>query len=538
MIRLEKVSYAYPSAETVHPEPSLHDVDFELNEGELVALVGANGAGKSTLGRVLCATFKPSEGRVLYNDAELEENELHRLVGYVRQDPSSQLVAPTVFDEVAFGPCNLGLSEEEVRERIAWALGAVNLSGYEERLVSELSGGELQRLSLAGVLAMKPQYLVLDEVTSQLDGIARETLRSIVAEQASAGVGVVMIVHDAIEVARSNRVVLIEDGTVSWQGSPKEFFETPSLISRAHLRVPTEPKALQGVSSQIPNPELLFEDVTVAYDGLAALNNVSLVAKKGEILLVVGRSGSGKSTLASVGSGLIEPDAGKVLLDGKAVQLGQVALCMQRPEAQLFCDSVLEDVAFGPLNSGATKEEARARAKEALQALDVSEAMWEKSPFLLSGGQRRRVALAGIVALDTNVLIFDEPTVGLDANGREHLKACIASLAKQGKAVVVVSHDIDEWLDIVHEVVLLEAGECVWMGSAKELFAQPLMLKRAGLGVAPWEQMSVEFKRLGVSAPSAAASAPGVSAPSAAAGAPSAAASASSGAAQAGERHE
>lgn len=499
MIELKDVSYAYPSA-TGQSSESLSSISFELNPGDLVALVGANGAGKSTLGRVLCGTYVPREGKVLSDGVELEGEALHKLVGYVRQDPTSQLVAPTVFDEVAFGPCNLGLSEELVRERISWALAQVSLSGYEERLVSELSGGELQRLALAGVLACKPQYLVLDEVTSQLDGASREQLRSIIEKQVHGGTGIVLIAHDAIEVARASCVVLLEAGKVAWQGSPAAFFADAALVERACLRIPHVAQYAPETSKKIPVPELILEDVSVVFDDYSALSNVSLTAYQGQVLLIAGRSGSGKSTLANVCSGLLEPDAGTALLDGTSVQVGSVGLCMQRPEAQLFCDSVCDDVAFGPINNGMSEIEAHQRSKELLISFGIPEELFDTSPFALSGGQRRRVALAGIVALGTNVIIFDEPTVGLDAAGCAFLKDAIKRLAAEGKAVMVVSHDVDEWLDVAQSVALLEAGKLIWQGAPADLYQQAVMLEKAGLGVPVWEQMAAELARLGVSA--------------------------------------
>lgn len=491
MIELKNVSYAYPSAEGAASE-SLCGADFTLAPGELVALVGANGAGKSTLGRVLCGTFVPSAGEVLNNGTPASSSELHHLVGYVRQDPTSQLVSPTVFDEVAFGPCNLGLPEAEMRKRIAWALDAASLGCYEERLVSDLSGGELQRLALAGVLAMKPSYIVLDEVSSMLDYASRTQLRAIVAEQVAAGVGVLSIAHDAIEVALASRVVLLEAGRVAWEGTPSEFFASSDLVERACMHVPSEgsvPSKVAHVHSDKPAaPVLELEHVEVTYESNHALKDVSLTPKPGELLLIAGRSGSGKSTLAAVCAGLLKPENGTAYLKGAPIEVGTVGYCMQRPEAQLFCDTVLDDVAFALVNRGVAAEDAKASASKLLERFGVAKELWDKSPFLLSGGQRRRVALAGIVALDTEAFIFDEPTVGLDAAGCAQLKEVLVGLARAGKTVMVVSHDVDLWLNVVKSVALLSAGELIWQGSPSELYVQDELLLQAGLGKSVTQQ--------------------------------------------------
>lgn len=498
MIELRHVSYAYPVAPGQTPTETLTDVSFKLAPGEIVALVGQNGAGKSTLGKVLCGTYEPQEGGAYIDGAQeaATADELHHKVAYVRQDPISQLVAPRVFDEVAFGPCNFGLPEQDVRERIAWALETVGLTDFEDRLVSELSGGELQRLAIAGVLACKPAYIVMDEVTSMLDSVSRQEIRTIIEAQAKAGTGILLVAHDAIEVARANRVVLMEAGNIAWEGSPAQFFANPELVSRACMKVPQVPTFAERSPKQ-PTPSLILQDVSVSFDARPALSNLTLTANQGHVLLVAGRSGSGKSTLASVCTGLLAPDSGEALYEGHPIVVGSVGLCMQRPEAQLFCDTVLDDVAFGPKNMGASNGEALSRAQEALSSLGIEESLWGASPFALSGGQRRRVALAGIVSLDTKVLVFDEPTVGLDAKGCAQLKEVIKSFATQGKCVVVVSHDVDLWLDAAHEVALIESGRLIWSGIPADLYKQKLLLEKAGLGVPAWEQMAAELARLG-----------------------------------------
>lgn len=495
MIELKNIAYAYPVASGEAPQ-SLKGANLTLNAGEIVALVGANGAGKSTLGKVLCGTYEPASGGVYVDgsDTPATSDELHHLVAYVRQDPTSQLVAPRVFEEVAFGPCNLGLSEDEVRERVAVALRQVGLSGFDERLVSELSGGELQRLAIAGVLAMHPAYIVMDEVTSQLDNLARAELRSIIEAQAATGTGILLMAHDAIEVMRAHRVVLLEEGKVSWEGTPAEFFASTDLVERACMKIPAAPQ-FRKLSPAPPTPEILLQDVSVRFEQNPALKDFSLTAYQGQILLVAGRSGSGKSTLASVCAGLLEPDSGVALYDGKPIKVGSVGLCMQRPEAQLFCDTVLDDVAFGPKNMGVALGQALERSQTALSALGLSEELWSTSPFALSGGQRRRAALAGIVSLDTKVLVFDEPTVGLDAKGCAQLKEVIKSYAELGKCVIVVSHDVDLWLDAVHAVVLIQEGKLLWSGAPEELYRQKLLLEKAGLGTPMWEQFAAELKR-------------------------------------------
>lgn len=541
-LQLDGVSYAYPGAES----SALSSISFTLHPGEVVALVGTNGAGKSTLARLLIGTYEPDEGKVLLDGSPCGADDLHRSVGFVRQDPESQLVSSVVWDEVAFGPCNLGLPADEVRSHVADVLAACGLEGFERRGVSELSGGELQRVALAGVLAMNPSYLVLDEATSQLDSASRVQVRAIVRELANRGVGVAMVTHDLEEVMAADRVVELGGGRVAWEGAPGAYLGRsndagPSLFSSRLLPAlsilmdagydPAEGLGLETLVCRVRTAEtrerviasldrrgggesaggahpnearggaardaatcdesaLTLRNVTVSYgSGTPALNDASLACRPGRVLLVAGRSGSGKSTAARVTCGVLAPQAGEVLVGSRAVRCGDVGLCQQRAEDQLFCDTVLEDVGFGPRNLGLSRGEAEDRAQGALGRLGIDESLWDHSPFALSGGQRRRVALAGIVALQPLAYVLDEPTVGLDAQGRGALHRLVRELADEGHPVLVVSHDLDEWLEVADDAALIRNGAIVWSGRTQELVDRPALLENVGLVPPLWVRL-------------------------------------------------
>ena len=546
MLEARDITFAFGGAEGVSDAYGssgglvLAGASICLEPGETVALVGRNGSGKSTLARVLCGSLEPDGGAVSLDGAAAAPEELRGLVGLVRQDPESQLVAPTVFDEVAFGPCNLGLSEDEVRARVAGSLASCGLDGFGDRLVSTLSGGEMQRLALAGVLAMRPRYLLLDEACSQLDGASRSLVRGIVRSCARGGMGVLTITHDLEEVVACDRIVLLERGGVAWQGLPEELVGDRGLLGRAGLAgsamapayellahagvtrlgmlgaeglaraacsAGLRERVLSGLDARVrregddatadatvtageggasSEPALALEGVTVRYGAVRALSDVTLRLEPGCVTLLAGPSGSGKSTLARVASGLLGPDAGRALLGGGAPAPGMVGLCLQRTEDQLFCETVLADVAFGPTNLGCAPDEAEGRAREALRALGVDEGLWERSPFALSGGQRRRAALAGIVAMGPRAYVLDEPTVGLDAEGRTFLHELVRTLAARGHAVLVISHDVCEWLEVASRVALLRAGSVAWRGTARELVDEPGPLEAAGLATPTW----------------------------------------------------
>lgn len=543
MLEARGVSIAFRDAGGAHPV--LDAADLRVAPGEVVALVGRNGAGKSTLARVMAGSLEADAAEVLLDGEVVPSRSLCRSVGFVRQDPESQLVAPDVFNEVAFGPCNLGLEPSEVRERTLSSLASCGLEGFDARLVSELSGGELQRVAIAGVLAMRPRYLVLDEVASMLDGSARRDVRDIVRSLADEGVGVLTVTHDPEELVTADRIALLEEGRIVWEGGPAELFGSAELLGRlglgrerlaalAHLLVAYgvgiehlgSPEVLAGqvhgsslcgrVLETLRPPEqrhvagrlraegsqgqysgLALKDVSVSYgEGLSpALRKLSLDCAPGTVTLLAGRSGSGKSTLAHVASGLLAPDAGEVGLDGGDVAPGKVGLCLQRAEDQLFCDTLLDDVCFGPRNLGCSAEEAGERAEDALTHMGLAEELWGRSPFALSGGQRRRGALAGVMAMRPAAYVLDEPTIGLDAQGRDFLHARIRALAEAGHAVLVVSHDLAEWLDVADEVVLLRGGAISWQGAARELAEDPGPLEGAGIAAPLWLRVRWEVAR-------------------------------------------
>lgn len=215
-----------------------------------------------------------------------------------------------------------------------------------------------------------------------------------------------------------------------------------------------------------------------------ALRDVSLSLEEGGSLLIVGSTGSGKSTLLRVLAGLLDPATGSVLVNDKPVRPASVGLVFQQPESQLFSETVISDVAFGPSNLGASKEEAARLAREALLevGLDPDE-YGERSPFTLSGGQARRVAIAGVLAMDLPYVLFDEPTAGLDGVGRRFFRDLVGKLQGQGKGIIVVSHDVDEFLDIVDDTLLLRDGSVVWSGKTSALVASPVLFSKAGLAM-------------------------------------------------------
>lgn len=517
MIELREVGFSYDGRSR-----ALDGVTLRVERGERVVVLGLNGSGKSTLGRLCNASLFATAGSVAVDGVAVRPDtalEVARLVGMVRQDPRDQIVSSQVADEVAFGPRNLGLSRDEVRERVDEALEICGISELRERMTTELSGGQQQLLALAGVLAMRPRYLVLDEVCAQLDGSARRRVRALVDELVRRGLGVVEVAHDVGAVFGAARVVVLEAGRVAWSGEPGAFFASEAALGAAGLvddpmarawahaaetGYDIGPRAdIEGLAAHLlrhgglpirlrrflaPRSEgsaphrLELSGVRVEARGeeRTILDDVALDALAG-LTLLLGATGSGKTTTARVAAGVLDSDAGSVTLDDAPVCAGAVGLAFQRPDDQLLADTVLDDIAYAPRVAGLGEDEALARAHAAACALGVGEQLFERSPFELSGGQARRVALAGVVAARQGAVVLDEPTAGLDAPSRELLHDVVAGLVARGVAVAVVTHDAGEWLDEAREVVLLAGGRVAARATGAEAAADPALFERAGL---------------------------------------------------------
>ena len=604
---------------------ALHGVSLCVERGEVVALIGHNGSGKSTLGRLVCGAQVPQSGAVCVDGASTANVPgralVRRLVGYVGQNPADQTVSTIVSDELAFGLWNIGCAEGEIAERVASSLDAVGLAGFEDREVPSLSGGELQRLVLASVLAMEPGYLVLDEVTSQIDSTFRSQFRSLVARLAGRGVGVVLVTHDPLEVLSCNWVLVLDAGKVIWSGAPGSLLvdyrdlwdwvlppngyadalrravadgfdlaggfdpaqlatwlrsvranvrtgagspldagrdsDTDSVVGRdsythsvvgrnsyacsvsgrdsdaqasqngdfspdkgANVRILPDNEGRARISpengldvrvmpenasgSSIPSDDvgalsaisendcgtegkpvreassLAFSHASIAYENAEVLNDISLSIPSGRVTLIAGRSGAGKTTLACLAAGLTKAQSGSVLLGGTAPVPGEVALAFQNPEQQLFLETVEHELAFAPRNLGCSEDEVARRVSEAASQLEIKELL-PSDPFCLSGGQARRVALASILTLSPRAVVLDEPTAGLDAPARSALHRLVQDIACKGVPALVVSHDLEEWLAIADQVVLLADGTIAWQGTPAALASDMDAFARAGL---------------------------------------------------------
>lgn len=532
---------------------ALNGVSLSIPEGQFIAILGHNGSGKSTFAKHINALLTPSEGVIYVKgmDTSDEKNiwDIRQSAGMVFQNPDNQLITSIVEEDVAFGPENMGVKPEEIRERVNFALKTVSMEEFRRTAPNLLSGGQKQRVAIAGILAMKPRCIILDEPTAMLDPVGRqEVIETVMHLNRGEGITIILITHYMEEAALADRVVVMENGNVVMDNIPREVFAEVGRMKELRLDVPQATELMFALNKNglNLNPHTLTIDEAVAelldhgFKGdmndidiirskegyikpesvievtnlthiygkesafeRVALNNVSFEIGRGEFIGLIGHTGSGKSTLIQHLNGLAKPDSGIVRIDGENINNGKgdlialrrkVGLVFQYPEHQLFEATIYKDVAFGPKNLGLDKDETDKRVRESLALVGMDESYYEKSPFELSGGQKRRVAIAGVLAMNPQVLILDEPAAGLDPYAREEILNNISQMHKKlGITVILVSHSMEDISRFADRILVMNSGRVEMFDTVKNVFLQSKRLTEIGLA-AP--QISIIMDRL------------------------------------------
>lgn len=459
---------------------ALRGVDLAVEPGERVLLLGPSGAGKSTLLTALAGLHDPeSSGQgegVLVVDGQ-PPRQVRRRIGLLTQDPETQLVMARAGDDVAFGLENRAVPTAGIWPRVDEALAAVGFRYGRDRPTGALSGGEQQRLALAGVLALRPGLLLLDEPTANLDPQGADLLRStLAAVLAQTGATTVLVEHrvaDALPLV--DRVVVLEPGGgVIADGIPAQVFarDGTELAARG-VWTPDRPVPRRR-ARHAPAAELLRATQVSSRpaDEAVPAPVVDLSLRQGEAVAVTGPNGSGKSTLAMLMAGLLAPTTGAVhattalgdprrpLHRWRAADLvGAVGTVYQEPEHSFLASTVVEELEFGPLRGGMAVARVQRRSAELLVRLGL-ESLAQANPFTLSGGQKRRLSVAAALATAPPVLVLDEPTFGQDARSWDALLALLADLRDDGTAVLAVTHD-EPFVDALADRRLSLAGSAV-----------------------------------------------------------------------------
>lgn len=544
MIRIQNLHFHYSE-----DRPALRGIDLEIGPGESVAIIGANGSGKTTLARCFNGLLTPSSGSVFVDGMDTRDGEkiglLRRKIGMVFQNPDDQLVATTVEGELAFGLENLALARDEMVARIEQALLDFDLTAYRTAPPHRLSGGEKQRLAIAAASAMRPRYLVLDEPTALLDPQHRRQVGDLLHSLSQRfGIATILITQLPEEAVRSERVIALHAGEILLQGPPRSVFSDISSLRQAGLGAPFSRQLSQYLkNSEValdldeliaswPNPglreqaqppaptsdpaapKIAAEKVSHIYDpGMPtqrqSLLDIDIAFSAGQIHALVGTSGSGKTTLAQHLNALLKPHRGRILLDACDIwsrdllwTRQRVGLVFQFPELQLFAESVAEDVAFGPRNLGYDAKRVEALVDRALDWVDLPRKEFgPRMPLSLSGGEKRRAALAGVLAMDPDVLVLDEPTAGLDPRSTRAMCHLFAQLATDGKAIVLITHDMDLVSQLAHRVTVLHHGVVVLAGTARNVLTKPDFSEHTDLSPPTAVQLAKRLEQLGIHLP-------------------------------------
>lgn len=548
MIRAEQVRFQYKKRDVdgnvIATEEILKGVDLTIKKGEFIALLGRNGSGKTTFSKQLNAILRPSEGTVTVDEMGTKDAdklyEIRQRVGMVFQNPDNQMVAANVEEEVAFGPENLGMESDTIVARVKQALEQVRMWKRRKTAPNHLSGGQKQRIAIAGILAMHPDYIVLDEPTAMLDPKGRkevmEALQRLNQEQEMT---VILITHDMEEAALASRVILLADGQMRFDGRPEKFFGADALLAEMGMEAPLSYRVQQAMGSAAnlqsgagekrdkckidaldifeKDKDLLsLQHVSYIYSpGTAyekvALDDVNLSLGKGEIVGLAGHTGSGKSTMIQLLNGLLKPTSGTVTFEGKDIHAkgysgnylrSKVGMVFQYPEHQMICDTVWEDVAFGPGKQGLTGEACETRVEEALRFVDLPEKYYQASPLQLSGGQKRRVAIAGVLAMQPEYIILDEPAAGLDAEGKREIFDRIRQMSREpGIGVLLVSHSMEDLAEYADRIIVLDDGKKILDDRPAQVFAKRETLADCGLDVPETVKLADKLRANGYQIP-------------------------------------
>lgn len=525
---------------------AIDGVDLDIEAGQFIAILGHNGSGKSTLAKHMNGLLVPTEGTLWVDQMDTASDEdiwnVRQKAGMVFQNPDNQIIGTVVEEDVGFGPENLGVPTEDIWKRVEESLKAVGMTAYRHHSPNKLSGGQKQRVAIAGVMAMHPKCIVLDEPTAMLDPNGRkEVLKAVRELNQKEGVTVILITHYMEEVVFADDVYVMDSGKIVLHGDPKHIFsqvdqlkkyrlDVPQVtllayeLKQAGLRIPEGILTIEELVDALQQPNLTeqvkLENLKIkkeeveetgntenaealrldhvgytyspgsAYE-MHALKDVNLTIPQGQFVGIIGHTGSGKSTLIQHFNGLIRPTQGHIYFEGEDIWAdkyplrslrSQVGLVFQYPEHQLFETDVLTDVCFGPKNQNLPPEECEKRAKEALEHVGLGEKYYAKSPFELSGGQKRRVAIAGVLAMNPKVLILDEPTAGLDPKGRDEILDQIAKLHEtRGITILLVSHSMEDIAKYVERIVVMSQGVKAFDDTPKKVFAHYKELEAIGL---------------------------------------------------------
>lgn len=507
---VENLSFRYRT----RPELAIENISFELKPGELLLIAGSSGCGKTTLARCINGLIPRSyrgerTGSVLLHGKEVTEMqipEMAQIVGTLLQDPERQIVASNVYNEIAFGPENLGVPRDEIVERVELAMKRLKIEYLRDRETFNLSGGEKQKLALAGLLSMNPSILLLDEPLASLDPASAHEALEVFRSLADEGKTVILVEHrveDAIQ-AHPDRLLYMEGGLVKYLGTIDDL---PSVIDHTQVKLPAQwvVKRVKEQKKPVETPHqhkvdeggeplVVFEDVSFQYDEESPfiLQNVNLKIHRGDLIAVLGPNGAGKSTLVKHAIGLLKPTTGRVFVQGedtRKMSVAQIARVLgyvfQSPTHMLFAPTVREELEFGPKNLGFEIEAIQKSVGESISTVNLN-GFEEYPPLGLSFGQQKRTTIAAVLAMQSKIMIMDEPTAGQDFANYTHFMDALCNASSDSKSILsenfastlFITHDLDLAVTYANRVLLFGDKHIVADGKPEDVLKDiDLLLK-------------------------------------------------------------
>ncbi|MGE5703815.1 MAG: ABC transporter ATP-binding protein [Clostridia bacterium] len=517
-VKVEQLTYTYDKGN----EPSLANIQLEIPAGKFLAVMGETGAGKTSflmtlnglIPQFLEGTFQGDVSVGGWSTRQVPVQNLIQRIGLVLQDPDTQIFGLHVWEDAAFGPSNLGVPLEDIRRRVDEALARVGLADFHHRSTEFLSGGEKQRLAVAGVLAIGPTILALDEPTSELDPEGKDAIFEIVHSLKNEhGMTIILAEHESERVlAHADEVIVLQGGRIAWRGEPQRLFADEASVRRFQLRppgvatlywelrrkginlgdacprtvedmlailerlhqeggraasageMPTDETAVMKQAAS-PVPILSVQALQHTYpNGHQALKGIDLEVYEGDYIAIIGQNGAGKSTFCKHLNRLLLPTGGSVRFRGESIEgkdtselARHIGYVFQNPDHQIFCASVLEEVMYGLKIQGVPEAEQQRKAMEVLSFVGLENYV-ERHPFSLGKGLRQRLAVASILALEPHILIIDEPTTGQDWRGTQSMLELIGKLHERGHTILLITHNMQIVTEHAKRVIIMGQG--------------------------------------------------------------------------------
>lgn len=523
-ITIEGLNFTYSGA----TRQALKDVNIDVKKGQFVLLTGASGAGKSTLcltlNRIIPEIIKGNfSGNIYIEGHDISSknvSEIGRTVGIVFQDYESQIFSTRVDLEVAFGLENRGVNRGEIRRRVKEALEMTGLSGLEERAPVTLSGGQKQRLAIASMLAMEPNILVLDEPLTDLDPAGRREILEVLYRLKEKGKTIIFVEHDFERITPdlfgllgNGELVIFDKPDLAFSQvvelkkngvKPHPFIEISnktgikinslridevySILKKHFRHKMSEQLCAEKYQRAETDYVVEFDNTSYVYPGdFVALKGINLKIKRGDFIALVGHNGCGKTTLAKHMVRLLLPTEGVVRVFGmdtrklKRSEIGKkVGYVFQNPDHQIFSETVYEEVAFAPRNFKLTENQIKINVQKAIETVGLS-GKEHLDPFMLSRGEREKVAVASVLSVIPEILILDEPTTGLDWTEKKQTMEMLRKLNEEGRTVLIITHSMDIVAEYANTVIAMNDGEIVFYGDVCEFFSRPEYFKNFSL---------------------------------------------------------